>query len=109
MFYHLYRAIIEKTRDNQGYFYLWVDMYEQTLRTTFIDSLGAFFPGLQVLAGDVDNAIRGHLAYYQILRKYGFVPERYDFIKDEPIDPKYLLRPEFIESTYFLYRVSTGV
>lgn len=31
------------------------------LAVQHIDSLGAFWPGLQVLAGDVESAIKAHL------------------------------------------------
>jgi mannosidase alpha-like ER degradation enhancer 1 len=48
MFEELYRATMLNTRDIQGYLYLWIDMHNQSLRTQFVDSLGAFLPGLQV-------------------------------------------------------------
>ena len=33
-----------------------------------VDSLSAFWPGLQVLAGDIENAIKSHLICEPILR-----------------------------------------
>ncbi|KAI9594227.1 ER degradation enhancer, mannosidase alpha-like 1 [Syncephalis fuscata] len=106
MFEDIYRSVMLNSRDTQGYLYLWIDMHTQNLRTQFIDSLGAFFPGLQVLDGDVDNAIRGHLVYYEIWKKYGLLPERYSFQERKPAMEQYPLRPEFVESTYFLYRAT---
>ncbi|RKP06019.1 glycoside hydrolase [Thamnocephalis sphaerospora] len=106
MFEELYRAMMLHVRDTQGYLYLWIDMYSRAIVSQFVDSLGAFLPGLQVLAGDVDNAIRGHLVYYHIWRKYNMLPERYDFHLRQPAMAQYPLRPEFIESTYFLYRAT---
>lgn len=37
-------------------------MHSGELAVQHIDSLGAFWPGLQVLAGDVESAIKSHLA-----------------------------------------------
>ncbi|RKP26156.1 glycoside hydrolase [Syncephalis pseudoplumigaleata] len=106
MFEEIYRSTMLNARDLQGYLYLWIDMHDHSLRTEFVDSLGAFFSGLQVLDGDIDNAIRGHLVYYEIWRKYGLLPERYSFKTHKPTMSYYPLRPEFVESTYFLYRAT---
>ncbi|KAH9516895.1 ER degradation-enhancing alpha-mannosidase-like protein 3 [Dermatophagoides farinae] len=68
----------------------------------FMDSLLAFWPGLQVLKGDLKPAIETHEILYQITQKHSFLPEAFtmDFNIHWPHHP---LRPEFIESTYFLY------
>ncbi len=41
----------------------------------FVDSLQAFFPGLQVLKGDVLPAIHVHRALTRIIEQHGFLPE----------------------------------
>lgn len=68
----------------------------------FMDSLLAFWPGLQVLKGDLKPAIETHEILYQVTKKHNFLPEAFtvDFNIHWPHHP---LRPEFIESTYFLY------
>lgn len=38
-----------------------VNMNTGDIAFSMVDSLSAFFPGLQVLAGDVENAIKSHL------------------------------------------------
>lgn len=42
------------------------------------NSLQAFWPGLQVLAGDVEPAIRTHAAFYSVWKRYGFTPEGFN-------------------------------
>jgi mannosidase alpha-like ER degradation enhancer 1 len=71
-----------------------------------IDSLSAFLPGMQVLAGDLESAIRSHLVYWNIWRRYSAIPESWDWTKREVEWAGWPGRPEFIESTYYLYRVS---
>ena len=76
-----------------------------TTSKQFIDALGAFWPGLQVLMGDLKPAIESHEVLYQILQRHDFIPEA--FTSDFQVHwGQHLLRPEFVESTYFLYRAT---
>ena len=70
-----------------------------------MDSLLAFWPGLQVLWGDVESAIHTHDMLYHVTERYNFLPEAFtlDFRIHWGNHP---LRPEFTESTYFLHQVS---
>ena len=43
----------------------------------FIDALGAFWPGLQVLMGDLKPAIEQHEVLYQIMQRHNFIPEAF--------------------------------
>ena len=61
---------------------------------------------LQVLAGDIEEAICTHALHYSIWRKYGALPERFDFSPKEATVLFYPLRPELAESTYFLYQAT---
>ncbi len=71
----------------------------------YIDALLAFWPGLQILKGDVKGAIKFHESLHQIVRKHDFLPEAVLF--DHTIYwSNHLLRPEFLESTYFLYKAT---
>uniref|UniRef100_A0A8D9EQC7 alpha-1,2-Mannosidase n=6 Tax=Cacopsylla melanoneura TaxID=428564 RepID=A0A8D9EQC7_9HEMI len=83
-----------------------VDMSTGELYSTWIDSLQASFAGIQVLAGDVEEAICTHALYYVIWKRYGVLPERYNWKLLTPDISFYPLRPEFIESTYFLYQAT---
>lgn len=76
------------------------------LAVSWIDSLAAFFPGLQVLLGDVDLAIRPHLLYFTIWQKYRALPERFNIHTIDTVINSYPLRPEIIESTYMLFQAT---
>ncbi|KAL9549006.1 hypothetical protein MBANPS3_005418 [Mucor bainieri] len=103
MFDQAYKALLLYVRDPSGYLYRNVHMSTGSLMSYWIDSLSAFFPGLQVLQGDLDAAIKHHLVFYNIWRRYHALPERFDFYQKTVDLPYYPLRPEFIESTYHLY------
>uniref|UniRef100_A0A8C5HMC2 alpha-1,2-Mannosidase n=1 Tax=Gouania willdenowi TaxID=441366 RepID=A0A8C5HMC2_GOUWI len=85
--------------------YVNVNMFSGETMNTWIDSLQAFFPGLQVLNGDVENAICLHAFYYAIWRRFGALPERYNWQLQAPDVHFYPLRPELVESTYLLYQL----
>ena len=73
----------------------------------WLDALSASFAGVQVLAGDLEEAICTHALYYSIWRRYEAMPERFDWHLKSPNVRFYPLRPELVESTYLLYQVRT--
>lgn len=71
----------------------------------YIDALLAFWPGLQVLKGDLKGAIKMHESLHQIVQKHDFLPEAVLF--DHSVYwGSHPLRPEFLESTYYLYKAT---
>ncbi|KAG5358170.1 ER degradation-enhancing alpha-mannosidase-like protein 1 [Yarrowia sp. B02] len=75
----------------------------------WIDSLSAFFPTLDVLTGNLKRAIRTHLTHMKLWNTYAGIPERWRFT-DAQVDLEwYPLRPELVESTYYLYRATGDV
>lgn len=82
-----------------------IDLETGDVMATWMDSLAAFWPGLQVSAGDLEGAIYLHQMYFTIWRKYSALPERFDFAHKNVAIESYPLRPELAESTYFLYQV----
>ncbi|XP_028647319.1 ER degradation-enhancing alpha-mannosidase-like protein 3 isoform X1 [Erpetoichthys calabaricus] len=83
-----------------------VHMHNPTVSVRgWMDSLLAFFPGLQVLRGDLKPAIETHEMLYQVTKKHKFLPEAFttEFRVHWGQHP---LRPEFAESTYFLYKAT---
>lgn len=72
------------------------------------NSLQAFWPGLQVQAGDIERAVRTHRAFFSVWRRYGFTPEGYNLqhSRVHPGQASYPLRPELVESTYWLYKAT---
>ncbi|KAG0190433.1 alpha mannosidase-like protein [Apophysomyces sp. BC1034] len=106
MFEEAYTSLMRHVRDSSGYMYRNVHMSSGNLMATWIDSLSSFLPGLQVLHGDIDAAIKGHLVFYNIWRRYHALPERFDFYQKTVDIGFYPLRPEFAESTYHLYQAT---
>lgn len=72
----------------------------------FMDSLLAFWPGLQVLKGDLKPAIETHEILYQVTQKHQFLPEAFTVENFNVHWPHHPLRPEFLESTYFLHQAT---
>ncbi|KAI6239575.1 Glycoside hydrolase domain containing protein [Aphelenchoides fujianensis] len=80
-----------------------VDARDGNVLNTWIDSLQASYAGVQVLAGELDEAICVHAFYYVQWLKYGMLAERWNWHLKAPDVHFYPLRPEFVESTYLLY------
>lgn len=57
----------------------------------FMDALLAFWPGLQVLKGDISPAIKTHEMLYQVIQRHNFLPEVNRLINNELLArcPKY--------------------
>jgi mannosidase alpha-like ER degradation enhancer 3 len=88
---------------SQGPMLLDVHMHRpHTNSRNYMDALLAFWPGLQVLKGDLKPAVETHEMLYQVMQRHTFIPEAFttDFQVHWGNHP---LRPEFLESTYFLY------
>lgn len=83
-----------------------VDMYTGQRVNNWIDTLQSFWPGVLILHGDVAEAICQHAIHYFIWQIYDFPPERYNILTEKAELLFYPLRPEFVESTYFLYRAT---
>ncbi|KAG5663601.1 hypothetical protein KAF25_006186 [Fusarium avenaceum] len=76
--------------------------------TMWIDSLGAFYPGLLAMAGEIDEAVEANLVYTALWTRYSALPERWS-VRDNNVDQGlgwWPGRPEFIESTYYIYRAT---
>lgn len=113
-----YRAL--KTYTRGDWFYTSVQTETGQVVFRWIDSLSAFFSGTQVLDGEIRDAQYKHLMFMKIWNTYGGLPERWNFqiIENDTIKTSnisieetislewYPLRPEFAESTYFLYRAT---
>ncbi|KAJ2954390.1 hypothetical protein O0L34_g2653 [Tuta absoluta] len=91
---------------NRGPVMLAVHMHRPHLQSrNFMDALLAFWPGLQVLLGDVRPAVETHEMLYQVMQRHTFIPEA--FTSDFQVHwGQHPLRPEFLESTYFLHRAT---
>ncbi|CAK7914100.1 ER degradation-enhancing alpha-mannosidase-like protein 1 [[Candida] anglica] len=116
-----YRALRTHSRSHwTGMLFGNVGVADGQLFVHWIDSLGAFWTGLQVLTGQVSDAIKTHLMYWKVWNAYDSIPERVNIFGHEMLQLQYVtsstalgitlewypLRPEFIESTYYLYRAT---
>ncbi|KAL8465309.1 hypothetical protein ACS0TY_034712 [Phlomoides rotata] len=106
MFQSAYLAVQKYFR--HGPWYHEADM--RTGKPTYwqLTSLQAFWPGLQVLAGDVAAANSSHREFFHVWQKFGVLPERYllDHQMLHPTEKYYPLRPELAESTFYLYQAT---
>jgi mannosidase alpha-like ER degradation enhancer 2 len=66
-------------------------------------ALDAFFPGLLALSGDVPRARRLQTSSFKMWRLHGIEPEVIDYAAMHATALTYHLRPEIIESTYYLH------
>ncbi|KAI0986334.1 hypothetical protein GJ496_004129 [Pomphorhynchus laevis] len=91
---------------HQNYTYRNVYMHSpKTSIRTFMDALMAFWPAALVEYGDIENAVKFHEFLFHIIERYGNIPEA--FTSDLQIYwHDSLLRPEFAESTYSLYKTT---
>jgi len=91
---------------SQGPLLIDVHMHRPTSTAKgFMDSLLAFWPGLQVLKGDVVSAVETHEFLYQVIQRHNYLmPEAVSITDFDVHWAMSLMRPEFVESTYFLYK-----
>ncbi|URD95133.1 Glycosyl hydrolase family 47 [Musa troglodytarum] len=106
MFQEAYKAAMRYLHHDP--WYVEVNMNSAATVWPLFNSLQAFWPGLQVLAGDVDPAIRTHAAFFSVWKKYGFTPEGFNLatMSVQHGQKSYPLRPELIESTYWLFKAT---
>ena len=71
--------------------------------TTTYGALDAFFPAVLALSGDLSKASLLQASSYKMWLKEGIEPEEFDYQTMEIKSPGYPLRPEIVESTYYLY------
>jgi mannosidase alpha-like ER degradation enhancer 2 len=79
------------------------DMRMGNRTETTYGALDAFFPALLALSGDLERARRLQASSFKMWTRYGIEPERLDYKTMRVLEGSYHLRPEIIESTYYLY------
>lgn len=81
-----------------------VDMNTGKRTATEYGALDAFFPAVLALGGDLERAKRLQDSGFKMWTKHGIEPEVFDYQKQEVVHGGYPLRPEIVESTYYLYQ-----
>ena len=86
-----------------GFWYGHVDMNTGKRTSTQFGSLDAFFPAVLALSGDLRRAAQLEESCLKMWNRYGIEPEQINYSTMEAVSPGYYLRPEIIESAYYLY------
>lgn len=86
-----------------GLWYGRVDMDSGERVATRYGALDAFLPGVLALAGDIERARRLQESCYKMWNVAGIEPESLDYSTMKILSPGYPLRPEIMESAYYLY------
>lgn len=76
---------------------------------TSFGALDAFFPAVLALAGDLSRAKRLQESSFRMWTKYGIEPEEINYKTMEVKEAGYPLRPEIVESTYYLYHYTGDI
>jgi mannosidase alpha-like ER degradation enhancer 2 len=79
------------------------DMNTGKRTTSTYGALDAFFPAVLALSGDLPRAQRLQESSFKMWNLNGIEPEEIDYRSMTVTYPGYPLRPEIIESTYYLY------
>jgi len=79
------------------------DMQTGERTRTEYGALDAFFPALLALSGDLERARRLQASSFKMWNLYGIEPETLDYKTLRVVAGSYHLRPEIVESIYYLY------
>ena len=89
-----------------GPWYGHADMNTGVRRATTYGALDAFFPAVLALSGDIKRARRLQESSFSMWNEAGIEPEEFDYRAHKITYPGYPLRPEIIESTYYLFKLT---
>jgi len=102
------RALRRRLADDTptGLWFGQVDAESGTRTATEFGALHAFLPGLLALDGDLRRARRLQASCFSMWTLNGIEPEVLDYRTMQIVRPGYPLRPEIIESAFYLYRAT---
>ena len=106
--WNTYMAALDKyslDKVKSGWWYGYVNMNTGERVYDYYGALDAFFPAVLVLDHDMKTAEELEASCFKMWNLYGLEPEVIDYIKMEVVKggEGYALRPEIIESAYYLY------
>ncbi|MDP1622868.1 MAG: glycoside hydrolase family 47 protein [Bacteroidales bacterium] len=87
-----------------GWYFTRVDMKSGKETNSLYGSLDAFYSGILALAGDTAMAGKIQKGNFFMWTAFNIEPEEFNFRTNRVTNPSYLLRPENIESCFYLYR-----
>lgn len=99
------KAVNKYLADNtrNGLWYGQADMNTGKRTSTQYGALDAFFPAVLARSEDLDRARRLQDSSYKMWTTFGIEPEVIDYTTMKIVSPGYQLRPEIIESAYYLW------
>jgi mannosidase alpha-like ER degradation enhancer 2 len=89
-----------------GLWYGQADMTTGRRTATDFGALHAFLPGVLALSGDVPRAARLQESCRRMWALHGVEPDLLDYRAMRVVDARYPLRPEIIESAWYLHRMT---
>jgi ER degradation enhancer, mannosidase alpha-like 2 len=84
------------------------DMNDGQRTSKIYGALDAFFPSVLALSGDLNKATRLQESSFKMWMQECIEPEEFDYQTRVVTSPGYALRPEIVESTYYLHHYATG-
>jgi mannosidase alpha-like ER degradation enhancer 2 len=103
----IHHAAIAKyliSREDSGWFLRQVDMNSGKEVGTTYGALDAFYAALCAYSGDVATARQIQKANYHMWTKFNIEPEEFNYKTGKVLSGYYILRPENLESCFYLYR-----
>jgi hypothetical protein len=97
------RVVTMPGKRGSGLWYGHANMNTGARTKTTYGALDAFFPAVLAMSGDLGNAALLQESSFEMWNLHGIEPEEYDYKEEKVISPGYPLRPEIVESTYYLY------
>ncbi|MCX6277530.1 MAG: glycoside hydrolase family 47 protein [Bacteroidetes bacterium] len=94
------------TKVASGWYFTRVDMLSGKETNSLYGALDAFYAGILALSGDISTARNIQAGNYYMWTHFNLEPEEFNFRNDSVLYPDYPLRPENIESCFYLYRVT---
>src|SRR6185503_7185883 len=89
-----------------GFWYGHADMDTGKRTLTHSGALDAFLPAVLALGGNVTDGAKLMSSVYRMWTDFGIEPEELDYVTMRVTDSGYALRPEAIESAWYLYRLT---
>jgi hypothetical protein len=108
--WNIHKLAIEKwllRATPNGNFYAHVNMHTGAQTSTTYGALDAFYAGLLAYSENISAARQVQKANFYMWEKFGLEPEEFDFSSGKMINGYYILRPENIESCFYLYRATS--
>ncbi|MFN2530406.1 MAG: glycoside hydrolase family 47 protein [Pyrinomonadaceae bacterium] len=97
------KYLSESSESTKPLWYGHANMNTGARSATTYGALDAFFPAVLALSGDINRAKRLQESSLTMWRQEGIEPEEFDYRAMKITSPGYPLRPEIVESTYYLY------